>query len=149
MRVLDSVQERRMLIEKCQEISAAQCIRISFLSGDVHVCAAGRLYSDPKVKTLFSMPKYFFLTVMHGTFILFLHTFKIQTTKGEFADPAAQLCSGVQQGGRYVSISLPFLVLLCIKPCIYVFGNQLAAWSVLCDIAGMSGQPHVIAAFQR
>ena len=55
-----SVQERRMLIEKCQEISAAQCIRISFLSGDVHVCAAGRLYSDPKVKTLFSMPKYCF-----------------------------------------------------------------------------------------
>ena len=52
-----SVQERRMLIEKCQQISAAQCIRISFLSGDVHVCAAGRLYSDPKVKTLFSMPK--------------------------------------------------------------------------------------------
>jgi len=42
-------QERRMLIEKCQEISAAQCIRISFLSGDVHVCAAGRLYSNPKV----------------------------------------------------------------------------------------------------
>ncbi|KAL0045166.1 hypothetical protein WJX82_010887 [Trebouxia sp. C0006] len=42
-------EERRMLIEKCQEISAAQCIRISFLSGDVHVCAAGRLYSDPKV----------------------------------------------------------------------------------------------------
>lgn len=42
-------EERRMLIEKCQQISAAQCIRISFLSGDVHVCAAGRLYSDPKV----------------------------------------------------------------------------------------------------
>ncbi|KAL0020527.1 hypothetical protein WJX79_003404, partial [Trebouxia sp. C0005] len=42
-------EERRMLIETCQEISAAQCIRISFLSGDVHVCAAGRLYSDPKV----------------------------------------------------------------------------------------------------
>jgi len=29
--VLGSLQERRMLIEKCQEISAAQCIRISFL----------------------------------------------------------------------------------------------------------------------
>ena len=42
-----------MLIEKCQEISAAQCIRISFLSGDVHVCAAGRLYSNPKVPPTF------------------------------------------------------------------------------------------------
>ena len=40
-----------MLIEKCQNVSAAQGIRISFLSGDVHVCAAGRLYSDPKVNT--------------------------------------------------------------------------------------------------
>ncbi len=56
----ESVQERRMLIEKCQEISAAQCIRISFLSGDVHVCAAGRLYSDPKVNTLFCVPTYCF-----------------------------------------------------------------------------------------
>ena len=40
-----------MFIEKCQNVSAAQGIRISFLSGDVHVCAAGRLYSDPKVNT--------------------------------------------------------------------------------------------------
>ena len=38
-----------MLIEKCQEISASHCLRISFLSGDVHVCGAGRMYSDPKV----------------------------------------------------------------------------------------------------
>ena len=43
------VQERKMLIERCQEIASAQGIRFSFLSGDVHVCAAGRLYSDPKV----------------------------------------------------------------------------------------------------
>lgn len=41
-----------MLIERCQEIASSQCIRFSFLSGDVHVCAAGRLYSDPKVITL-------------------------------------------------------------------------------------------------
>ena len=60
MWVLGSVQERRMLIEKCQDFSAAQCIRISFLSGDVHVCAAGRLYSDPKVKTLLCMLEHCF-----------------------------------------------------------------------------------------
>ena len=58
MGVLVFVQERRMLIETCQEISAAQCIRISFLSGDVHVCAAGRLYSDPKVKNIFFLSQY-------------------------------------------------------------------------------------------
>ncbi len=56
-----------MLIEKCQEISAAQCIRISFLSGDVHVCAAGRLYSDPKVKTVLFMPSPIScFCIMHG-----------------------------------------------------------------------------------
>ena len=41
-----------MLIERCQEIASSQCVRFSFLSGDVHVCAAGRLYSDPKVTPL-------------------------------------------------------------------------------------------------
>lgn len=41
-----------MLIEKCQQVAAAQSLRISFLSGDVHVCGAGRLYSDPKVMLL-------------------------------------------------------------------------------------------------
>lgn len=41
-----------MLIEQCQEIASKQCIRFSFLSGDVHVCGAGRLYSDPKVAPL-------------------------------------------------------------------------------------------------
>ena len=46
------LQERKMFIERCQEIASAQCIRFSFLSGDVHVCAAGRLYSDPKVTTI-------------------------------------------------------------------------------------------------
>ena len=49
------LQERKMLIEKCQEVAAAQCLRISFLSGDVHVCAAGRLYSDPKVRFLLAL----------------------------------------------------------------------------------------------
>ena len=38
------------MVEECQKIAAAQSIRFSFLSGDVHVCGAGRLYSDPKVK---------------------------------------------------------------------------------------------------
>lgn len=47
--IVTHLQERKMLIERCQEVAAAQCIRFTFLSGDVHVCAAGRLYSDPKV----------------------------------------------------------------------------------------------------
>ncbi len=75
-----------MLIEKCQEISAAQCIRVSFLSGDVHVCAAGRLYSDPKVVPLFLMPN--IASDSHAQY--FNYSFaclKIQTVKG---------CSGVQ-----------------------------------------------------
>ena len=54
-----------MLIEKCQNVSAAQGIRISFLSGDVHVCAAGRLYSDPKVN----------LTSLHA-FVMLSHNQK-------------------------------------------------------------------------
>lgn len=44
-----TLQERKYLVEECQKVAAAQSIRFSFLSGDVHVCAAGRLYSDPKV----------------------------------------------------------------------------------------------------
>ena len=47
--IVMQLQERKFLIERCQEIASAQCIRFTFLSGDVHVCAAGRLYSDPKV----------------------------------------------------------------------------------------------------
>ena len=52
------MQERKMLIERCQEVASAQCIRFSFLSGDVHVCAAGRLYSDPKVAPLSHVSQY-------------------------------------------------------------------------------------------
>ena len=66
-----------MLIEKCQEISAAQCIRISFLSGDVHVCAAGRLYSDPKVKNVFFMPRYCYRRSCTATY--FFSRLKIST----------------------------------------------------------------------
>lgn len=56
------VQERKMLIERCQEIASAQCIRFSFLSGDVHVCAAGRLYSDPKVRSPRPIANFFSLS---------------------------------------------------------------------------------------
>eukprot|EP00884_Botryococcus_braunii_P001168 jgi/Botrbrau1/11051/Bobra.92_2s0022.1 len=44
--------ERSKLIRRLQHFSSQQEVRVSFLSGDVHVCAAGRLYSKPKMKHL-------------------------------------------------------------------------------------------------
>ena len=43
------LQERRMLVETLQEISKRRALRFSFISGDVHCCGLGQLYSDPKV----------------------------------------------------------------------------------------------------
>lgn len=42
--------ERRSLIKQLQQYCAEQEVRITFLSGDVHCCAAGRMYSKPKVR---------------------------------------------------------------------------------------------------
>ena len=38
-----------MLVETLQEISRRRALRFSFISGDVHCCGLGQLYSDPKV----------------------------------------------------------------------------------------------------
>ena len=42
------IEERRFLIEQLQMVSLARGIRVSFISGDVHLAAAARLYSYPK-----------------------------------------------------------------------------------------------------
>ena len=68
------LQERKFLIERCQEIASAQCIRFSFLSGDVHVCAAGRLYSDPKVTTIVMVT----LTTVVFTIVMVLTNLEIR-----------------------------------------------------------------------
>jgi hypothetical protein len=41
-------EERRFLIEHLQMLSKAKHLRISIISGDVHLAATGRLYSHPK-----------------------------------------------------------------------------------------------------
>ena len=42
-------KERNMLITGMQQLAKQHALRISFLSGDVHCCGVGRLYTRPKV----------------------------------------------------------------------------------------------------
>ncbi|KAK9838336.1 hypothetical protein WJX81_005496 [Elliptochloris bilobata] len=44
--------ERKAFIKRLQHLARARGLRVSFISGDVHVCAVGRLYSRPKLKHL-------------------------------------------------------------------------------------------------
>lgn len=46
--------ERRFLIEHLQMMARARHWRVSLISGDVHLCAVGRLYSWPKMKNRLS-----------------------------------------------------------------------------------------------
>ncbi|KAI8466181.1 MAG: hypothetical protein J3K34DRAFT_524717 [Monoraphidium minutum] len=50
--------ERRFLIENLQLMARGRQWRVTFLSGDVHLAAAGRLYSFPKSKSLVNDPCY-------------------------------------------------------------------------------------------
>lgn len=43
------LHERRYFVERLQAVARARQARVSFMSGDVHVAAVGRLYSRPKV----------------------------------------------------------------------------------------------------
>lgn len=43
-------KERKYLIEKLQDVGAAHNARITILSGDVHLAAVGRFYSDVHLK---------------------------------------------------------------------------------------------------
>ncbi len=43
------LHERRFFVEQLQQVAKTREARISFVSGDVHCCAVGRLYSRPKV----------------------------------------------------------------------------------------------------
>jgi hypothetical protein len=43
-------QERRNLMKRLQHYSSEAEVRVSFVSGDVHCCGAGRVYSRPKVR---------------------------------------------------------------------------------------------------
>ncbi len=42
-------KERNWLIEKLQTISAYYSVRVTILSGDVHLAAFGRFYSNPRL----------------------------------------------------------------------------------------------------
>lgn len=41
--------ERRFLIQDLQDLAASKSVRISILSGDVHLAAVGQFYSNPKI----------------------------------------------------------------------------------------------------
>ena len=41
--------ERREFVRRMQEVAKLRHMRITWLSGDVHCCAVGRLYTSPKV----------------------------------------------------------------------------------------------------
>ncbi|KAI0015874.1 hypothetical protein F4780DRAFT_785873 [Xylariomycetidae sp. FL0641] len=43
-------EERRILVEDLQDLAADRSIRITILSGDVHLAAVGRFYSNPKMQ---------------------------------------------------------------------------------------------------
>jgi hypothetical protein len=42
-------RERKMLIQRLQELARANSIRVTILGGDVHLAAVGRFYSHPKL----------------------------------------------------------------------------------------------------
>jgi hypothetical protein len=42
--------ERRAFIERLQGLAKGRQLRVSFISGDVHLAAVGRLYTRPKVR---------------------------------------------------------------------------------------------------
>lgn len=42
-------RERKMLIERLQELARANSVRVTVLGGDVHLAAIGRFYSHPKL----------------------------------------------------------------------------------------------------
>ncbi|KAI3319684.1 hypothetical protein HD806DRAFT_539029 [Xylariaceae sp. AK1471] len=42
--------ERRVVIEDLQDLAADKSIRVTILSGDVHLAAAGQFYSNPKLR---------------------------------------------------------------------------------------------------
>lgn len=44
------VRERKALIKRLQYLTRARRVRVTFISGDVHVCSVGRLYSRPKAR---------------------------------------------------------------------------------------------------
>lgn len=44
--------ERQNLIARLQNLAKAKSIRVSFVGGDVHCAAIGRLYTHPKVHRL-------------------------------------------------------------------------------------------------
>ncbi|KAK9808440.1 hypothetical protein WJX73_006046 [Symbiochloris irregularis] len=46
------IQERNDFVRGMQVIAKKKGVRVSFLGGDVHVCAVGRFYTHPKVKHL-------------------------------------------------------------------------------------------------
>ncbi|KAI0158152.1 hypothetical protein GGR57DRAFT_36959 [Xylariaceae sp. FL1272] len=45
-------EERRFVIEDLQDLAADKSVRVTILSGDVHLAAAGQFYSNPKLKIL-------------------------------------------------------------------------------------------------
>ncbi|KAJ5946711.1 hypothetical protein N7454_003550 [Penicillium verhagenii] len=49
-------RERKMLIERLQELARANSVRVTILGGDVHLAAIGRFYSHPKLN-LAATPK--------------------------------------------------------------------------------------------
>ncbi|KAK9863128.1 hypothetical protein WJX84_002391 [Apatococcus fuscideae] len=46
------LHERRMLIQRLQTLCLNRQLRVTFISGDVHLAAVGRLYTNPKVAHL-------------------------------------------------------------------------------------------------
>ena len=44
------LKERKAFVKRLQHLARARGLRVSFISGDVHVCAVGRLYSRPKAR---------------------------------------------------------------------------------------------------
>lgn len=43
------MEERETLIRRLQDVAKARNMRVTFISGDVHVGGLGRLYSHPKL----------------------------------------------------------------------------------------------------
>ncbi|KAI2638385.1 hypothetical protein GGS21DRAFT_436363 [Xylaria nigripes] len=43
-------EERKLVIEDLQDLAVDKCLRVTILSGDVHLAAVGQFYSNPKLR---------------------------------------------------------------------------------------------------
>eukprot|EP00878_Enallax_costatus_P010752 GHUV01011229.1.p1 GENE.GHUV01011229.1~~GHUV01011229.1.p1 ORF type:complete len:261 (+),score=89.98 GHUV01011229.1:1492-2274(+) len=114
----DHMQEREMLVRKLQAISASHSVRVTFLSGDVHVGAFGCFQAHPKQHIRVIDPKFMLQVVSSGMgnepppggVINLLETSSVATTiMGDTLDKMIKAFPGKLKGARNYCEVVPLL----------------------------------------